>query len=109
MDIWIFGIFRFLGNWKKIIKVVFALVRSGKDKDKYNKETGCLLTTATLSGLGRGKKIDKSKNLEVEDLPLPGVAVTHIQLDLLPDKVVHLVPELISGRHHPWVINVELT
>ena len=35
VHIWIFGILEFWENWKKITKVVFALVRSGnKDKKK---------------------------------------------------------------------------
>ena len=68
MEFWNFGIWGFgdlgiwgfwdLGicwncwNWKKIIKVVFALVRSGpkKDNKKKNKENDCLLTTAPLQG-----------------------------------------------------------
>ena len=60
LDIWIFGIlefwdFRFWENWKKITKVVFAIIRSGKDKDNKNKENAHPLTMAILSGVGRGK------------------------------------------------------
>ena len=73
LDIWNLGISEFgdldilefgeLGNclnccyWKNIIKVVFALVRSGNNKNN-KKETGCLLTTATISGFGCGKNIE---------------------------------------------------
>ena len=44
-----FGILGFWENWKKITKVVFALVRSGPKDNKDNnkdKETSHLLTTA---------------------------------------------------------------
>ena len=34
LDIWIFGIWGFGGNWKKIIKVVFALVRQEEEQQE---------------------------------------------------------------------------